>query len=410
MDKKKIVIWHPTANENTRHAVHALYEHGLLKKFITCVACFPGNFFDVLSRLPGLSEFRKRSFEACLKRVTKTYPYKELLRHMCGKLRFQSVVTVDDVYHDIDKKVCAYIQGHQVDAVYAYDEGAYNTFNYAKLNGVKCLFDLPIIHWRTYQRLLKDEQTKNPKWANTLGVFGDSEEKLARKDKELMLADAVFVASSFTKKSILEDFPYKLNAPVFVVPYGFPPVNKNRVYIPVKDRKLKMLYVGRLSQAKGMSYLFEAIEGLEDKIEMTVMGGGNIERCRALKKALSKVNYIPPQPHDEVLRVMAEHDVLLFPSLFEGFGMVITEAMSQGTPVLTTDRTCGVDFIEHGKNGWLVKAGDICGMRNNIVEIINHKDNLEQIGHNAMETAAKRPWKKYEDELADRVERFLNNN
>lgn len=406
----KIVISHPTGNENTRHAVHALLAQGMLAKFITCVACFPGNVFDRLSRLPGLSELGKRTFEPCLKRYTKTYPFMELARHLKRKLRFLPTVTVDDVYHHIDNKVAAYIGEHHVDAVYAYDDGAYNTFTYAKANGVKCLFDLPIIHWRTYQRLLKDEKLKNPEWADILGVYGDPEEKLKRKDRELMMADAVFVASSFTKRSIIEDFPYKLNVPVYVVPYGFPPVNNSRVFVPIHNRKVRLLYVGRLSQAKGMSYLFDAVNGLEDKIELTVVGGGDIDRCRALRNALERVNYLPSQPHDKVLRLMAEHDVLVFPSLFDGFGMVITEAMSQGTPVVATDRTCGVDFIEHGKNGWLVKAGDGEGLRKMILEIIENKAYIEQIGRNAMKTAAMRPWNKYEDELAEKVKEFLDNN
>ena len=50
---------------------------------------------------------------------------------------------------------------------------------------------------------------------------------------------------------------------------------------------------------------------------------------------------------------MKEHDVLIFPSLFEGFGLVITEAMAQGTPVITTDRTAGPDVISDNENGCL---------------------------------------------------------
>ena len=52
---------------------------------------------------------------------------------------------------------------------------------------------------------------------------------------------------------------------------------------------------------------------------------------------------------------MREHDVFVFPSLFEGFGLVITESMSQGTPVITTDRTAGPDLIKNDENGWLLK-------------------------------------------------------
>ena len=201
---KKIIISHPTGNENTRHAVLALYKKEMLEAFVTCVACLPGNIYDKLSKLPGLSEFKKRSFDACLGTYIKCYPIRELLRLLKRKIKFIPTVTVDDVYHHIDRKVKEYIKRHDVDGVYAYDDGALETFRYAKGKGIKCFFDLPIVHWRCYQSLLADEAKKNPEWAETLGVFGDSKEKLMRKDEELKLADCIFVASSFTKESILK--------------------------------------------------------------------------------------------------------------------------------------------------------------------------------------------------------------
>ena len=405
---KKIVISHPTGNENTRHAVHALYAYGVLQVFVTCIACFRGNVYDLLSRIPGLSEFKKRTLDACLSKYTITYPCLELMRLIKRKVKFMPTITVDEVYHSIDRKVCGYLKRHSVDAVYAYDDGAYETFGYAREHGVKCLFDLPIVHWRCYQSLLTDEADKNPEWAETLGVFGDSKEKLARKDQELLMADCVFVASSFTKKSILEYFPYKLNASIVVVPYGFPEIFRERVYEQTTNRKLKFLFVGRLSQSKGLSYLFDAMEKFSDEIDLTIVGFNSYPNCRVLQDNLVRHRYLGTLPHDKVLCEMRKADVLIFPSLFEGFGMVITEAMSQGTPVIATDKTCAVDFIESGKNGWIVEAGSTESLVNAIDDVIGYKENLASIGRMAMETAGRRPWSYYEKELGDEIVRYLN--
>lgn len=105
---------------------------------------------------------------------------------------------------------------------------------------------------------------------------------------------------------------------------------------------------------------------------------------------------------------MAESDVLIFPSLFEGFGMVITEAMSQGTPVITTTRTCGRDFIVDGINGWLVEPGNSKLLKSKIKNILDNKCKLLEISKNAMQTASKRPWSVYEEELAESINKFLN--
>lgn len=405
---KKIIISHPTGNENTRHAVLALYKSEMLKVFITCVACLPGNIFDKLSGVPGLSEFKKRSFDVCLGKFIKSYPFRELLRLLKRKITFIPTVTVDDVYHHIDRKVRAYIRKHHVDGVYAYDDGALETFRYAKKKGMKCFFDLPIVHWRCYQSLLTDEAKKNPEWAETLGVFGDSKEKLKRKDEELQLADCVFVASSFTKESILKYYPYKLSSPIKVIPYGFPNVYEERTYEDNTHRKLKFLFVGRLSQSKGLSYLFDAVKHFGNDIELSLIGFNSYPSCKALQENLAMHNYLGPMPHDKVLQEMRKADVFIFPSLFEGFGMVITEAMSQGTPVITTDRTCAVDLIKNGENGWVIKAGSVDSLINAISDAISRREQLGEMGRKAMETARLRPWCCYEKELSDAIKQQFN--
>jgi glycosyltransferase involved in cell wall biosynthesis len=96
---------------------------------------------------------------------------------------------------------------------------------------------------------------------------------------------------------------------------------------------------------------------------------------------------------------MRSHDVLVFPSLFEGFGLVITEAMSQGTPVITTDRTAGPDLITHGKNGWLIQAGSTESLVQQLEMLVKNPVAVKEAGANARKTAAARPWCIYGSEL-----------
>ena len=145
-------------------------------------------------------------------------------------------------------------------------------------------------------------------------------------------------------------------------------------------------------------------------MELTVVGMGAIDRCPALQKALEGVNYIPSLPHNEVLRLMSRQDLLIFPSLFEGFGLVITEAMSQGTPVVTTDRTCGPDVITHGTDGWIVPAGTSEPIRELLESFIDVPEQLQEAGKAAMQTAARRAWACYGTELAASVQKALHGN
>lgn len=404
-----IVISHPTGNANTRATLEGFHASGILKSFHTAIASYPDNVWGRISMLPGLSEFGKRSFAPDLAPKTYTYPSKELGRMLATKLgwkRFiaheKGIFSVDQIYQHLDRNVAAYIEKNDsIDAIYAYEDGAEMSFAAAKQQGLKCFYDLPIGYWRSMHRLLAEERTKNPEWAITLGGFSDSPEKLKRKDVELKLADVIYVASSFTKKT-LEDYRGQL-ASVEVIPYGFPEVNTTRIYTPLQGRKLKILYVGGLSQRKGISYVFDAVKGLENQVELTVVGRGNINECPALKEALAKHTYIPALPHQKILELMAQQDVFVFPSLFEGFGMVITEAMSQGTPAITTNRTCGPDVITHGKDGWIVDTGSAKVIQDLLISILEKPQLLEKVGKAALEKAKSRPWSMYAQELTQSV-------
>ncbi|KJD34635.1 glycosyl transferase family 1 [Tamlana nanhaiensis] len=408
----KIIISHPTSNQNNRAAVKGLYSAGILENFHTTLATFPGGFFDNLSKFNAFKDFSRRRFDIELKPYTKTHNIGEAGRILASKFGVNSLISkktgvfsIDNMYTNLDKRVAQQIKEKCVDAIYAYEDGAFYSFNQAKKCNVKCLYDLPIGYWKYAIKLLQDQISIWPEWAPTLTGFSDSQEKLSRKDAELAMADRIFVASSFTAESLKE---YDGNlAPVEVIPYGFPKAISTRSY-SIKNRPLKLLFVGGLSQRKGIANMFAAVEKLGNNVELTVVGGKISDDCKPLNNALTKHNYIPSLPHDKVLELMRHNDVLLFPSLFEGFGLVITEAMSQGTPVITTNRTAGPDLIKHNVNGWLIDAGSTQALQECLENLIKNPKQVADAGKAALETAKKRPWSVYGDELAAAILRSDN--
>ena len=380
----------------------------MLLGFRTTIATFPDTVLDGLSSFAPFAELSRRRYDAALVAKTGTWPWREMGRLAASKLGMARLLkhetgafSVDSVYHSLDRRVAASLpQLPAADAVYAYEDGAEASFKRAKELGLKCIYDLPIGYWRAARRLLEPERERWPAWVATLTGFEDSPAKLARKDKELRLADRIVVASQFTAET-LRDFPGIL-APVQVIPYGFPPVAPPRRYASLGNgRPLKLLFVGGLSQRKGIADLFAAVAALGPRVELTVVGRKSTDSCPALDRALALHRWIPSLPHGEVLKVMREHDVLVFPSLFEGFGLVITEAMSQGTPVITTNRTAGPDLIEHGRNGWLVEAGATTALQGAIEKLLLRPTSIATAGEAAMETARLRPWSLYGAELAN---------
>lgn len=413
--EKKILLVHPTGNTFVRSLARELAVRKILSRFYTTIAIFPNTWLYKIGKNKLLSEILRREYHSDLIKFTKSSSWREWGRLFATKLKLFSMtkhetgfLSVDSVYRGLDKRVARHIESkldNDIDGIYCYEDGALHSFKVAKEQGIKCLYDLPIGYWRAMHEMLGEERYLNPDWASTLTGFKDSAIKLSNKDAELLLADHIFVASTFTKNT-LDRFPGIL-APISIIPYGFPDVTHEKTYIPLKSRKLKLLFVGGLSQRKGIANLFEAVSDLTSEIELTVVGNKTVEDCIPLNNALSKHTWHPSLPHQAVLEVMRINDVLVFPSLFEGFGLVVTEAMSQGTPVITTERTCGPDIIIHGDNGWLIKAGDTNALKQMLLEILRNPSIVETVGRNAMQTAKKRPWRLYGSELTTSIEQVI---
>lgn len=406
-----ILFSHPTLNANSKALIKGLYKNKLLYKIYTCVAIFPGELLFKLGDNPKLKDLKRRSLDQSWQTFTQSKSFFEFGRLLASKFNLSSLVRhekgffcIDRVYQKHDEWVAnnlAKAKKEGLSSVYCYEDGALATFTKAKELGINCIYDLPIGYWKSARLLMQKEFDINPDWSSTLTGFNDSSDKLNRKDQELALADVIFVASTFTKKT-LEEYPGNL-AEIKVIPYGFPEIKQKKEYLPLVNRKLRVLFIGGLSQRKGLSYLFEAVEGLQSNVELTVVGHKAVADCRALNLALEQHTWIPSLSHDQVLDCMREHDVFVFPSLFEGFGLVITEAMSQGIPVITTDRTAGPDLINNEVDGWIVPAGSSEAIKKLLNRIIENPELLEKVGIAAQIKAKNRPWSVYSQEMANAI-------
>lgn len=355
-----IILSHPTANQNVRQAALAFAEAELLKEFWTGVSWNEDGFLDrCLAFSKRLQkELRRRSFPAALKPFIRTSPWREFGRQFSGQLGLDLLTrnengpfSMDAVYRSLDHRVARRLaNGGGFRAVYAYDDGALESFRAAKSRGLKCIYDHPIAYWRKVREIQQEEANLHPEWTSTLGSLADSDEKLANKDNELSLADLVIVASTFSKATLA--LMPDLKAPVAVIPYGAPTIRASE-HRHEPTQKLHVLFVGALSQAKGLGYLLEAVSRLERGIELTLIGR-RVSPIVPSRDVLSRHRWIPSLPHSELLTEMSRHDVLVFPSLHEGFGLVISEAMAQGLVVITTPHTAGPDLISNGVDGFIV--------------------------------------------------------
>ncbi len=408
-----ILLSHPTANQNVRQAALAFAEANLLEEFWTCVNWSQGGLLDQLAGLaPRLQrELRRRSFPQELAPFIRTHAGREWGRHFAARLGWEAATrngsggfSMDAVYLSLDRRVARRLSSQRkLQAVYAYDNGALETFRAAKRQGLKCIYEHPVVYWRKVHQYQQEEAELNPEWAPTLGALQDGEAKLAQKDEELALADLVIVPSEFSRES-LAHAPTR-PARIEVVPYGAPPLGPE--VVAHEGEKLRVLFVGSLSQAKGAGYLLQAAAMLERQIDLTMVG----QRVSALiprQAELDRHRWIPSLPHPDLVREMARQDVLVLPSLHEGLPLVIPEAMAQGLVVVATSHAAGPSLITDGVDGFIVPIRSATAIAEKLEMLRQDPARLQEMKRAAQRRAARMTWESYRQALANVAREVIN--
>lgn len=413
----KILLSHPTANSNVRAIANGLYSNKLLYRFNTSIAVFPGNLWDKMSSIPGLSDFSRRSFDPLLEPVTFQSPGKELGRMISSKLNFnflsqpeKGFFCIDKVYSALDKNISNYLKTEKksIDAIYAYEDGALECFRVAKKKGITCIYDLPIAYWETSRKLLLEEAERLPEWAQTLhGGINDSQGKLERKEEELELADVVVGPGAFVMDSLPDWAKEKKQ---IISPFGSPKVNPEALKnnIGYDKSPLKVLFVGSMGQRKGLGDLFQAIKILKNTpVELTVLGSLEAP-LDFYQKQLANFNYKTGRSHAKVLELMRTCDVLCLPSIVEGRALVMQEAMSQGLPLIITRNTGGEDLIIEGETGFLVPIRSPEAIAEKLEWFVTNKNKIPLMSKRAMEVSQTYTWEDYSSRVVNGIYSFLN--
>jgi len=174
-----------------------------------------------------------------------------------------------------------------------------------------------------------------------------------RLHEEMALADRLIVHSHHTLRS-LAAAGVDVSRGV-VVPPAFVPAAGGLARTPYPGRPLRVLYVGNINLAKGFHVLAAAVRTLGADATLTAVGAVQLERGY-LRSIAPDVAFTGHVSQAEVARRMAQADVLVFPTLSDGFGLVQLEAMAQGLPVIATT-ACG-DVVREGIDGFVVAPGD----------------------------------------------------
>jgi len=406
MPKPRVLISHPTGNQNVRNALASLAERAMLAEFWTTIAWDAHSVWNRLLPQAIQTQLARRTYADAPRDRIKCVPWRESIRLGAKPAFLNNFLTSGErpfsiigVYRHFDAKVARRVPSLAPDVVYAYEGGARETFREARRLGIKTIYELPSSHWYWEHRLLSEEAERNPAFAGLLPKLQDSPSHMQWKDEELSLADFVFVASRHVRDTLSGVVP---DERIRMVSYGAPPIRLRRPMPLDAKRSLKVLFVGALIQRKGISYLLDAVDRLGAEVELTIVGR-RFRPNQQVDEALSRTRWFETLSHGQVLDLMMESDVLLLPSLCEAFGLVVTEAMACGLPVIVTPNVGAADLVGDGREGFIVP---ICSSEA-IAERLHtlHRDGelLAAMSRNAQATVAEKSWESYRRNFAENV-------
>jgi glycosyltransferase involved in cell wall biosynthesis len=123
----------------------------------------------------------------------------------------------------------------------------------------------------------------------------------------------------------------------------------------LSGQPLRVLYVGALSLRKGLWDADAIVRRLgTERFQFRFVGPVNPE-VRPLAQSLGEiVELVPKQPQQNLPSWYADSDLFLFPTIEDGFAVVLAQAHANALPILTTPNCSGPEFIRDGETGWIL--------------------------------------------------------
>ncbi len=337
----KITLSHPHGNANSYHAALALSENGWLSSFQTGIVRRAGDE-RWIGFLPDAIKQRavNRDYSGIPELNQKAHPGWEIVSRVGRKIKPAGLTSrvnwYDVLFYGHDQRVSKTLEP-ALDAVYAYEDAAKQTFTAARRRDIVTIYELPLGYYLGVAAELDRAQKQR---AELSAVFnGEPAWKQSRKNAELELADIVVVPCAWAARSLQHSKTCEGKKKI-TVPYGTPAADIS----PRTERPagpFTVLFAGHIGLRKGIPHLLEAWERLRLKDARLLLAGPMHLSRDYLARHAASFEHLGELPRVRLLEAMKKADLFVFPSLAEGFGLVIGEAMSCGVPVLTTTNTGG---------------------------------------------------------------------
>jgi glycosyltransferase involved in cell wall biosynthesis len=412
-----VIVAHPGKQHSFRLAT-ALKKASMLQKYITTVYWNPKRWIYKLLKilLKGSSNEIRMTTRRCTDLdegyVKQYYELSGLIVLLLLRIdRSGKLYQWFETFHQdrFSLKIAKHVLKHKARCVVMYDNSALKCFrklsNHPEIIRVQ---DVSIAARNYTVNIYNEEIIKS-------GVNGslfkksplfDTPGLMKRVEEEIRLTDHFLVASNFVRMSL--EYNGISEEKIHIVPYGV-----ELAQFKYKERKLvaedpvRFLFAGTICARKGIGYLIEAFKDLNNtKAQLLLVGGfsGDNALYESFRGYFTHLGHFPTTHMQEAYD---KSDVFVLPSMWEGFALVIPEAMACGLPVICSDHTGSCDIIENGREGFVIPAGNLEALKEKIQFFIDYPEQISIMGQNARKKAEQYTWERYEQNVKEVLKKII---
>jgi len=255
-----------------------------------------------------------------------------------------------------------------VDALIAISGAGLKTGRTLQQRGGVFICDRGSTHIRHRETIVAEESRR---WG--LPAPAEDPRDVVREETIYAAADAITVPSSYSRRSFIE-----LGVPaekVHTIPYGVRLEAFAKVAGPPAD-SFEVLFVGQVSPGKGVPYLLQAFQQLKHPRKcLRVVGSMSPEIQQILPRLpTGGVEFVGAVPQAQLPEMMSASHLLVLPSIDDGFGMVLSQALACGCPVLASTNTGADDLIADGDEGFIVPIRDVEALADRMQRLADDPD------------------------------------
>lgn len=366
-----------------------------------------------VAKLPWLPKSLCERLEAGLRRRfhpaidpqgVRIFPAAEALRQLLARLPLgrairRHIVPLRDGW--FDRAVARRLRRTGCDLVIGHDGAFLQTLRAARQSGAVTVLNQTIGHVTAGRAILREEAALCPDFADS--IPSDTPDSVLRRCRaEALEADHLLAPSDYVRDSLtaLGVDPRR----IVMMPYGA----DLELFRPAAEPEpggFRILFVGQISQRKGIKYLLEAVRRLDLEDVELILAGPLVGRGAGLRPYSGRFRLLPKLPYDELPRLYRESSLFVYPSLHEGAAMATFEALASGLPVIATPNAGSV--VREGEEGYIVAIRDVEALMDRILQLYSDRALRRSMAKKARARAEGHSWRHYRDRMDGFLQRAL---